>query len=99
MSTAYHAKYFALELTRKCSTHQLEKLNQSIFNATVDLNPHQIDAVRLAATADRDVGMKDFTRALEIECAGSWSGGPHREIVFRNGRSNDSGKSKCESRM
>jgi superfamily II DNA or RNA helicase len=48
MSTAYHSKYFAHELTKKCSAHQLEKLNQSIFNATVDLNPHQIDAALFA---------------------------------------------------
>src|SRR5712692_842995 len=48
MSTAYHSQYFAHQLTRKCSSHQLEKLNQSIFNATVDLNPHQIDAALFA---------------------------------------------------
>ena len=48
MSTDYHAKYFAYELTKKCSSHQLEKLNKSIFNATVDLNPHQLDAALFA---------------------------------------------------
>jgi SNF2 family DNA or RNA helicase len=48
MSTPYHSKYFAYELTRKCSADQLGKLNQSIFNATVDLNPHQIDAALFA---------------------------------------------------
>src|SRR5712692_4951298 len=48
MSTAYHSQYFAHQLTRKCSSHQLEKLNQSIFNASVDLNPHQIDAALFA---------------------------------------------------
>ena len=48
MSTPYHAKYFAHQLTRKCSAHEIEKLNQSIFNATVDLNPHQIDAALFA---------------------------------------------------
>src|SRR3990172_9561277 len=48
MSTPYHAKYFAHNLTRKCSSHSLEKLNSSIFNASVDLNPHQIDAALFA---------------------------------------------------
>jgi len=48
MSTAYHSQYFAHLLTRKCSSRELEKLNQSIFNATVDLNPHQIDAALFA---------------------------------------------------
>lgn len=48
MITPYHTKYFAWELTKRCSSHQLEKLNQSIFNASVDLNPHQIDAALFA---------------------------------------------------
>ncbi len=48
MITSYHTKYYAHELTRKCSSHQVEKLSQSIFNATVDLNPHQIDAALFA---------------------------------------------------
>jgi len=46
--TDYHAKYYAAELTKRCSSHQLGKLNQSIFNATVDLNPHQVDAALFA---------------------------------------------------
>jgi superfamily II DNA or RNA helicase len=48
MSTVYHSQYFAYQLTRKCSSYELEKLNQSILNATVDLNPHQIDAALFA---------------------------------------------------
>ena len=48
MTTAYHAKLFAHELTRHCSARDLEKLNRSILNATVDLNPHQIDAALFA---------------------------------------------------
>lgn len=48
MTTPYHAKYYAAELTKRCSSHQIGKLNQSIFNATVDLNPHQIDAALFA---------------------------------------------------
>ncbi|MDQ3009931.1 MAG: DEAD/DEAH box helicase, partial [Acidobacteriota bacterium] len=48
MSTAYHLKYFASELTRRWSSDKLEKLSQSLFNATVDLNPHQLDAALFA---------------------------------------------------
>ena len=48
MSTPYHSRYFAHELTKRCSAHQMEKLNRSIFNATLDLNPHQIDAALFA---------------------------------------------------
>jgi len=48
MSTQYHSKYYAHALTRKYSAHQLEKLSQSILSASVDLNPHQIDAALFA---------------------------------------------------
>lgn len=48
MYTPFHSKYYAYELTRKYSSHQLEKLSQSILSASVDLNPHQIDAALFA---------------------------------------------------
>jgi len=48
MSTPYHAKYLAHELTKRCSSEKLGKLSQSLFNATVDLNPHQIEAALFA---------------------------------------------------
>lgn len=48
MSTDYHSKYYASELTKKCSSDKLEKLSQSLFNASVDLNPHQIEAALFA---------------------------------------------------
>jgi ERCC4-related helicase len=46
--TDYHAKYFAYELTKRCSSDSLEKLTASLFDAQVDLNPHQIDAALFA---------------------------------------------------
>ena len=46
--TAYHAKYFAAELTRRNSSDSIEKLGASVLNATVDLNPHQLDAALFA---------------------------------------------------
>jgi hypothetical protein len=47
MSTAYHAKYFAYELTR-IGGAGVERLSRSLFDACVDLNPHQIDAALFA---------------------------------------------------
>ncbi len=46
--TDYHAKYYANALTRRSSSDSLEKLGNSLLNATVDLNPHQIEAAMFA---------------------------------------------------
>ncbi len=48
MSTAYHAKYFAHELTKRCPSDSVGKLAASLADAQVDLNPHQIDAALFA---------------------------------------------------
>ena len=48
MLTAYHAKYFAYELTRRHEADGVDRLSQSLFDASVDLNPHQIDAALFA---------------------------------------------------
>lgn len=48
MTTDYHAKYFAYELTRRAPSDSLEKLTSSLSDAQVDLNPHQIDAALFA---------------------------------------------------
>src|SRR5437879_3017205 len=48
MSTIFHSNYYAHELTRRFSSEQFEKLSQSLFNAQVDLNPHQLDAALFA---------------------------------------------------
>jgi len=47
-STAYHAKYFAHELTRRCASDSVEKLAAVLADAQVDLNPHQIEAALFA---------------------------------------------------
>jgi hypothetical protein len=39
--TPYHAKYFAYDLTRRAATG-IDRLSISLFDAAVDLNPHQI---------------------------------------------------------
>jgi SNF2 family DNA or RNA helicase len=46
--TDYHAKYFAHELTKRCSSDSLEKLAGAVAGAQVDLNPHQVDAALFA---------------------------------------------------
>ena len=48
MSTAYHAKYFAHELTKRCASGSLEKIAASLADAQVDLNPHQVEAALFA---------------------------------------------------
>jgi hypothetical protein len=48
MTTAYHARYFAHELTRRHQPHELDRLSVALFDACVDLNPHQIDAAAFA---------------------------------------------------
>lgn len=47
MSTPYHARYFAHELTRQ-GGDGVERLSRSLFDACVDLNPHQIEAALFA---------------------------------------------------
>ncbi len=45
--TAHQAKYFAHEIL--CRSNQgVERISQGLFNAKVDLNPHQIDAALFA---------------------------------------------------
>src|SRR5947207_6769971 len=46
--TPYHAQYFAYEITRRCSSDDIEKLAGIVAGAQVDLNPHQVDAALFA---------------------------------------------------
>ena len=46
-ATSYHARYFAHELTLRRPAG-LDRISASLFNASVDLNPHQIDAALFA---------------------------------------------------
>src|SRR3954454_17185776 len=48
MTTPFHAKYLACELTKRVPADKAEKLSQSLANATVDLNPHQVEAALFA---------------------------------------------------
>src|ERR1700737_3614652 len=46
--TAYHAKLFAHELTKRSSAEDVDKLASALSDAQVDLNPHQIQAALFA---------------------------------------------------
>lgn len=48
MTTPYHVAYYAHELTRRSASDSIARLGSSLFNATVDLNPHQLDAALFA---------------------------------------------------
>ncbi|GAB1443996.1 SNF2-related protein [Ignavibacteriales bacterium] len=46
--TPHQAKYFALELTRRTASDDMQKLVPSLMDAKVDLNPHQVEAALFA---------------------------------------------------
>ncbi|MCW5940667.1 MAG: DEAD/DEAH box helicase family protein [Fimbriimonadaceae bacterium] len=48
MSTPYHAAFAAHALTRRSPSDDFAKLGASLISATVDLNPHQLDAALFA---------------------------------------------------
>tara|TARA_R110002096_G_scaffold14761_18_gene52042 strand:- start:449 stop:3310 length:2862 start_codon:yes stop_codon:yes gene_type:complete len=48
MITDYHAKLFAHELLRRHSVSDAEKMAGTLFDAQVDLNPHQVEAALFA---------------------------------------------------
>jgi hypothetical protein len=54
--TPYHAKYFAYDLTRRASSG-LDRLSMSLFDAAVDLNPHQIEAALFALESPLSKGV------------------------------------------
>ncbi len=48
MLTNHQAKYFAWDLTRRRRGGDLDRIGQALFDAAVDLNPHQIEAALFA---------------------------------------------------
>lgn len=48
MITSYQAKYYAALLTQKSVGGSIDCIAQSLLNAAVDINPHQIDAALFA---------------------------------------------------
>ena len=48
MITSYHAKYFSHDLTNRHASNSVDRISMSLFDASVDLNPHQIEAALFA---------------------------------------------------
>ncbi|NVI81372.1 ATP-dependent helicase [Janthinobacterium sp. BJB312] len=57
MFTAYHAKYYAQELVLKHAADGVDRLSQALFDANVDLNPHQIEAALFALKSPLSKGV------------------------------------------
>ena len=53
----YHAKYYAHELTRQVAGNDIDRLSTSLFDASVDLNPHQIEAALFALSSPLSKGV------------------------------------------
>ena len=56
LPTQYHAKYFAHELTR-AGGKGVDRLGRALFDACVDLNPHQIEAALFALRSPLSKGV------------------------------------------
>ena len=56
MSTPYHAKYYAYELTRHGGAG-VDRLSRFLFDACVDFNPHQIEAAFFAVRSPVSKGV------------------------------------------
>ena len=54
--TPHHAKFYAHDLTRRASSG-LDRLSMSLFDAAVDLNPHQIEAALFALQSPLSKGV------------------------------------------
>ena len=48
MSTAFHAKYFAHELTKRSPSGDIERFTAALMDSRIHLNPHQVDAALFA---------------------------------------------------
>ena len=56
MITEYHSKYYAYELSRQGGLG-VDRLSRSLFDACVDLNPHQIEAALFAMRSPLSKGV------------------------------------------
>lgn len=54
--TPHHARYFAYDLTRRAASG-IDRLSMTLFDAAVDLNPHQIEAALFALQSPLSKGV------------------------------------------
>lgn len=75
--TDFHSKYYAHLLTKRVAWEDPDKLGQSLLNATVDLNPHQIDAVLFAfrSPLSRGALLADEVGLGKVGAARAWGEG------------------------
>lgn len=57
MITNHQAKYYAHELTRQAAGDDIDRISTSLFDASVDLNPHQIEAALFALRSPLSKGV------------------------------------------
>src|SRR3981189_552923 len=89
MTTVYHAKYLAHELTKRCPSDSFQKLAATLADAQVDLNPHQIDAALFAfksplskgAILADEVGLGKTIEA-GLVLAQKWTEGKRRILII-----------------
>jgi SNF2 family DNA or RNA helicase len=89
LTTDYHAKLFAHELTRQRSVADAEKLAGALLDAQVDLNPHQVEAALFAfksplskgAILADEVGLGKTIEA-SLVLAQKWTEGKRRILVI-----------------
>ena len=60
----YHARYFAWELTRRRAASEDDRLPQSLFDASIGLNPQQTGAARFAPSTPIRKGVVLAARTL-----------------------------------
>lgn len=89
MISQYHALYYAHLLSQKAIGGGLDTISQSLLSATVDINPHQIDAALFAfksplskgvVLAD-EVGLGKTIEAGLVICQ-YWALGKRKQIVI-----------------
>lgn len=89
MTTPYHARYFAHELTRHAPAEGVDRLSMALFDACVDLNPHQIEAALFALRSPiskgvimaDEVGLGKTIEAGIVMCQ-SWAEQGRRLLVI-----------------
>lgn len=54
--TPHHAKYYAHDLTRRAASG-MDRLSMALFDAAVDLNPHQMEAALFALQSPLSKGV------------------------------------------
>jgi superfamily II DNA/RNA helicase len=87
--TEHHAKLFALELSKRHSVADAEKLAGALLDAQVDLNPHQVEAALFAfksplskgAILADEVGLGKTIEA-GLVLAQKWTEGKRRILVI-----------------